>query len=164
MGLKGIISISGMPGLYKVLAQSKTGFIVEALSDRKRMPVSSTQRISMLEDISLFTTGDDMPLKEVMQRLKDATPAETPDPKSDPASLKDYFKKVIPEFDEERVYNSDIKKIISWFNMVKDLLDVEDEPEPETDEPATESSTEEEEKTDTPAKKTRKKKNDTEGE
>ncbi|HEX5002515.1 MAG TPA: DUF5606 domain-containing protein [Bacteroidia bacterium] len=163
MGLKGIISVSGMPGLYKVLAQSKTGFIVESLSDRKRMPVSSTQRISMLEDISLFTTGDDMPLKEVMQRLKDYTTEATPDPKSDPATLKDYFKKVIPEFDEERVYNSDIKKILSWFNMIKDLLDVEDDPE--QDESAAESDASPEgEKSDTPVKKSGKKKNDTEGE
>ena len=143
MGLKGIIAISGMPGLYKVLAQSKTGFIVESLNDRKRMPVSSTQRISMLEDISVFTTTEDMPLKEVMGRIKDhAEKGEVPDPKGDPSKLKDFFKKVIPEFDEDRVYSSDIKKIITWFGLVKDQLAIEDEPEETGTASETETTTE----------------------
>jgi Domain of unknown function (DUF5606) len=165
MGLKGIISISGMPGLYKVLAQSKSGFIVEGLHDRKRLPVSSTQRISMLEDISVFTTTDDLPLKDVMNRLKEFAESGTiVDPKTDPAKLKDFFKKVIPEFDEERVYPSDIKKIINWYGLVKDVLDIEDEP---AETPAAESTPEEsapEVPEAAPVKKTRKKKNDAAGE
>jgi hypothetical protein len=165
MGLKGIISISGMPGLYKVLAQSKSGFIVEGLHDRKRLPVSSTQRISMLEDISVFTTTDDLPLKDVMNRLKEFAASGTiADPKTDPDKLKDFFKQVIPEFDEDRVYASDIKKIITWYGLIKDILDIEDEPaespaaEVTRDEPAPEESDA------APAKKTRKKKNDAAGE
>lgn len=164
MGLKGIIAISGMPGLYKVLAQSKSGFIVESLNDKKRLPVSSTQRISMLEDISVFTTTDDLPLKDVMNRIKDfASTGELIDPKSDPARLKDFFKKVLPEFDEDRVYPSDIKKILSWFVLVRELLDIPDEePAAEAADAAPEAAAPAEEEK--PAKKTRKKKNADAGE
>lgn len=130
MSLKGIISISGMPGLYKVLAQTKSGFIVESLADKKRMPVSSTQRISMLDDISVFTNADDLPLKEVMLKLiEHAEKNQLVDAKSDPAHLRKFFETVVPEYDAERVYPSDIKKIINWFYLVKDFVAVEDEPE-----------------------------------
>ncbi|HMT28215.1 MAG TPA: DUF5606 domain-containing protein [Bacteroidia bacterium] len=131
MSLKGIISISGMPGLFKVLAQSKSGFIVESLVDKKRMPIASTQRISMLQDITVFTTTDDLPLTDVL--LKMITFAENNpiiDSKSEPARLKEFFGKVVPEFDAEKVYPSDIKKIINWFHLVKDFVAIEDEPEP----------------------------------
>jgi len=130
MSLKGIISISGMPGLYKVLAQSKSGFIVESLLDKKRMPVSSTQRISMLQDITIFSTGDDLQLTDVLLKMKDYAEKNTLiDPKSDPAQLKEFFGKVVPDFDAEKVYASDIKKIINWFHLVKDIVAIEDEPE-----------------------------------
>ena len=130
MSLKGIISIAGMPGLFKVLAQSKSGFIVESLGDKKRMPVSSSQRISMLEDISVFTMADDLPLTEVMLKMKDAASANPPvDAKSDPNKLREYFRTVVADFDSERVYPSDIKKIITWFHLVKDIVDIPDETE-----------------------------------
>lgn len=130
MSLKGIISISGVSGLYKVIAQTKSGFIVESLSDKKRMPVASTQRISMLEDISVFTTADDLPLKEVMLKfLEHAEKNKIADPKSEPVKLREFFVKIVPEYDAERVYPSDIKKIITWFDLVKDFVAVEDEPE-----------------------------------
>lgn len=129
-----------MPGLYKVLAQTKTGFIVESLTDKKRMPVASTQRISMLEDISVYTTADDVPLKEVLLKLKDhAESHQVTDPKADPDKLRSFFKKIVPEYDAERVYPSDIKKIISWFHLVKDIVTVE---EPEAEEKNTEEATE----------------------
>lgn len=132
MGLKGIIAVSGLPGLYKVLAQTKTGFIVESLTDKKRQPVSATQRVSMLEDISVFTVADDMPLKEVFLKMKEyAASNEIADAKADPAKLRDFLGKVIPDYDQERVYPSDIKKMISWFHMVKDFVDVPDEEETE---------------------------------
>jgi hypothetical protein len=130
MSLKGIIAISGMPGLYKVLAQTKSGFIVESLNDKKRMPVASTQRISMLEDISVYTQTDDLPLKDVMMKFLEFSGTNSLiDPKSDPAALKTFFKSIVPDFDTERVYPSDIKKMIGWFTMVKDFVAVEDEPE-----------------------------------
>lgn len=135
MSLKGIISISGMPGLYKVLAQSKSGFIVESLTDKKRIPVAATQRISMLDDISVFTTADDIPLRTVLMTMKDFAETNTiADPKLDPSKLKDFFLKIVPEFDSERVYASDIKKMINWFFLVKDIVAIEDEPEPGTEE------------------------------
>ena len=130
MGLKKIISVSGMPGLYKVLAQTKSGFIVESLADQKRSHVASTQRISMLEDISVFTKTDDLPLKDVLLRMKEYSAGNMiTDPKSDPAELRSFFKNVITDFDEDRVYPSDIKKIIIWFHLVKDDIEKEDEPE-----------------------------------
>ena len=130
MSLKGIISIAGMPGLFKVLAQSKSGFIVESLGDKKRMPVSSSQRISMLEDISVFTMADDLPLTEVMLKMKDAASSNPPvDAKSDPNKLREYFRTIVADFDSERVYPSDIKKIITWFHLVKYIVDIPDEPE-----------------------------------
>jgi hypothetical protein len=132
MGLRGILAVSGMPGLYKVLAQTKSGFIVESLVDKKRLPVSATQRVSMLEDISVFTQNDDMPLKEVFLKMKEySTSNEIIDAKADPGKLKDFLGKVVPDYDTERVYPSDIKKMISWFHMVKDFVDVADEEEPE---------------------------------
>ncbi len=130
MSLKGIISISGMPGLYKVLAQSKSGFIVESLTDKKRLPVAATQRISMLDDISVFTTSEDIPLRTVLLTMKDFEEKESiADPKSEPGKLKDFFLKIVPEFDSERVYGSDIKKMINWFHLVKDFVAIEDAPE-----------------------------------
>ncbi|MBL0343025.1 MAG: DUF5606 domain-containing protein [Bacteroidetes bacterium] len=130
MSLKGIISISGMPGLYKVIAQSKSGFIVESLTDKKRLPVSATQRISMLDDISVFTTTDDIPLRTVLLTMKEHASNNTiADPKAEPGKLKDFFLKIVPEFDAERVYASDIKKMINWFHLVKDFVAIEDQVE-----------------------------------
>lgn len=128
MGLRGVLAVSGMPGLYKVLAQTKSGFIVESLTDKKRLPVSATQRVSMLEDISVFTQGDDMPLKEVFLKMKEYCASnEIIDAKADPNKLKDFLGKVVPDYDTERVYPSDIKKMISWFHLVKDFVDIADE-------------------------------------
>ena len=133
MSLKGIISISGMPGLYKVLAQSKSGFIVESLSDKKRLPVASTQRISMLDDISVFTNTEDLPLKDVLMKMKEYSgTGQLADPKESPDKLKSFFLQIVPDFDSERVYASDIKKMINWFHLVKDIVDIEDETETET--------------------------------
>jgi len=130
MSLKGVLAISGMPGLYKVVAQTKSGFIVESLNDGKRQPVSSTQRISMLEDISVYTETDDIPLKDVLLKMLDYSGAnEIISPKSDAKTLTDFFSKVQPDFDKERVYPSDIKKIVSWFGLVKDFITQEDESE-----------------------------------
>ena len=128
MSLKGILAINGMSGLYKVVAQTKAGFIVESLADQKRIPVTSVQRISMLEDISVYTITDDMPLKDVFLKMLDYVKTkELADAKSDPAVLKSFFKEVIADYDTERVYPSDIKKVIIWFNMVKDFVGDEEE-------------------------------------
>jgi hypothetical protein len=124
MELKDVISISGMSGLYKIVAQSKSGFIVESVADGKRSPVSSTQRISTLGDISIFTTKDEMPLREVFLKIRE-TDGDKPgvDSKAGNDDLKKYFKKIVPDFDEERVYPSDIKKVVTWYDLLKDKVD-----------------------------------------
>lgn len=124
MDLKDIISISGMSGLYKVVAQSKSGFIVESIADGKRTSVNAAQRISTLGDISVYTTADELPLREVFLKIKQVD-GDKPgvDAKATNDELKGYFKKIVPEFDEERVYTSDIKKIVGWYDLLKDKVD-----------------------------------------
>jgi hypothetical protein len=130
MDLSGIISIAGMSGLHKVVAQTKNGLIVESLIDKKRAQAFSTNKISALEDVSIYSTGDDVPLKEVFQKIYDKeNGAPCIDHKSPDAELKKYFKAVFAEYDEDRVYVSDIKKVLSWYNALqKDgLLDKKEE-------------------------------------
>ncbi len=119
MDLSGIIAVAGMSGLYKVVAQTKNGLIVESLTDKKRVPVYATNKVSTLEEVRIYSTGDDVPLKEVLQKIYDkengglATDHKSPD-----ADLKKYFKTAFPEYDEDRVYVSDIKKVINWYNTL----------------------------------------------
>lgn len=120
MDLSGIISIAGMSGLYKVVAQSKNGIIVESLIDKKRMPAFATHKVSALEDVSVYSTGDDVPLKEVFQKIYEKEKGGACiDHKQADAELKKYFKQAFAEYDEERVYNSDIKKILMWYNILQ---------------------------------------------
>lgn len=120
MDLSQVISISGMPGLYKVIAQAKNGVVVESLIDKKRTTAFASQRISSLSDISIYTSGDDMPLKEVYQKIFDAEKGGvTIDPKSsDDNALRAYTEKVLPEYDKERVHTSDLKKLFNWYNLL----------------------------------------------
>jgi len=125
MDLSKIIAISGYPGLFKVVAQAHNGIIVESLIDKKRMQAFSTFKISALEDISIFTTGDDMPLKDVLKLLVDSEKGQASiDPKAGNEDLKAYLKNVLPNYDAERVHVSDIKKLITWYNLLEknDLL------------------------------------------
>ncbi|MFN7013789.1 MAG: DUF5606 domain-containing protein [Bacteroidia bacterium] len=124
--LRGIISISGHSGLFKIISQTKFGLIVESISDGKRMPAYSSQRISALEDISVFTTGEDMPLSEVFQKISDKEKggAVSVESKASNDELRKKLESYLPEFDKERVYASDIKKLFTWYNLLqsKDLL------------------------------------------
>jgi hypothetical protein len=141
MNLKGIIAIAGMSGLYKVIAQTKAGgFIVESLTENRRTAVSSTTRISALEDITVYSVNEDVPLKTIFGNMK-ASAASPASPKDDPAKLRDYFKTILPEYDEARVYTSDIKKMVSWFSIVKDLPE-EEAPEVLAEETVTEKASE----------------------
>ena len=126
MSLKGIIAVGGMSGLYKVISQTKTGFIVESLNDQKKTVIQSTQKVSTLEDISIYTASGEKPLKDVLILMKEKESIPV-NPKSEPAELKKYFKTIVPDFDEERVYASDIKKIISWYQLLKEIVDQKDE-------------------------------------
>ena len=120
MNLKEILSITGKPGLYKNVAQSKSGVIVESISDGKRFPVFANDKISSLEEISIFTTGDDIPLKVVFKQISENEKGgPCVDPKSSDKTLREYFKIVVPENDEERVYVSHIRKILMWYNLLQ---------------------------------------------
>lgn len=133
MDLKGIISISGMSGLYRIVATNKNGFIVESFGDKKRFAVSSAQRVSTLEDITIYTEDGDASLKDVLKTLDEKSGKEiTPDPKADPDKLKKDMETLLPDYDKERVYNSDIKKLFSWYLILKESdFSFEDEPEKE---------------------------------
>lgn len=121
MDLSGVISISGKPGLYKVVAQSKNNIIVESLKDGKRTPAYSTDRISALEDISIYTYEDDIPLKEVyIQIFKKEDGKKAPSHKESLNTLTSYLLEVLPNYDEDRVYPSDIKKLFQWYNLLHD--------------------------------------------
>lgn len=120
MDLSKIIAISGYPGLFKVVAQAHNGIIVESLIDKKRMQAFSTFKISALDDISIFTTGDDMPLKDVLTKLRDTEKGQASiDAKAGNEELKAYLKNILPNYDSERVHVSDIKKLITWYNLLE---------------------------------------------
>ncbi len=127
MSFDKIISIPGMPGLFKMVAQMRNGgFVVEGLLDAKRLPVSAMQRIIMLKDISVYTMEEDMPLEEVFMKMKENDAISSSiSPKADPADLKSTLKKVLPEFDEERVHVSDIRKMFAWYSLLKDNVTFE---------------------------------------
>lgn len=138
MDLSKIIAISGYPGLFKVVAQAHNGIIVESLIDKKRMQAFSTFKISALEDISIFTTGDDMPLKDILKKMFETEKGQSSiDPKAGNEELKAYLKNILPNYDSERVHVSDIKKLITWYNLLEknDLLkESEQEKQAENDE------------------------------
>lgn len=139
MDLSGIISISGRPGLYKVVAQGKNSIIVESLTDKKRFPAYSSDRISALEDISIYTIDDDKPLKEIFAEIYEKEDGkEGPSHKADIAELTSYFTDILPDYDEDRVYASDIKKLFQWYNLLIKAGALEP-----TDEDADSSETEE---------------------
>jgi len=123
MDLSKILTISGKSGLFKVLnAQSKSGFVVESLNDGKKIPVFASHKVSALEDISVFTYGEDILLKKVFQNIfEKENGGKAIDPKTSDLELRTYFESVLPDFDKERVYTSDIKKIISWYNKLVEL-------------------------------------------
>lgn len=119
MELKEILAISGQPGLYKYVAQSVRGVIVESLADGHRMNASATAKVSALTEISMFTEGDDIPLAEVFTKIYAHTSGkEAINPKEAPEKLKAAFAEVLPEYDRDRVHVSDIKKCFAWYNTL----------------------------------------------
>ena len=119
MELKDILAISGQPGLYRYVAQSHTGVIVESLLDNKRSNVSATSRVSALTEISMFTEGEDIALADVFTQMYAYTEGKQAiSHKESNDRLKEFFGAVLPDYDKERVHVSDIKKAISWFNIL----------------------------------------------
>ena len=119
--LKDILSITGKPGLYKLVNRGNNMLIVESLLDGKRMPTYSRDKIVSLGEISMYTMGDDIALSEVLTKLgeKEGLKTASIDPKkADNDQLRDFFGEVLPDFDRDRVYPSDIRKLIQWYNIL----------------------------------------------
>ena len=136
MELKDIMSVSGKSGLFKSIAQTKNGLIVESLIDKKRFPVYISDKASALEDISIFTNDKDIPLTEVVELIfKKESGGKCIDPKSDDAKIRKYFEEVLPDYDKERVYISDIRKLFTWYNLLQShgLLNLDEENKEEVD-------------------------------
>lgn len=121
MDLSKIISISGMSGLYKVIAQGKGGLIVESFVDKKRMPVHASSKVSVLDNISMYlSSGDNIPVADVLKKMYDKQAgAPGPDVKSADAELVKFFAEVLPDYDKEKVHTSDIRKAILWYNLLQ---------------------------------------------
>ena len=130
--LKGILSISGYPGLFKMVTEAKNSVIVESLLTGKRMPTYSTSKISALADISMFTETGEIQLNEVFKRLNEI--GKEISPKASSNEFKAFFEELVPEYDKDKVYVSDMKKIIQWYQLLneKNLL-IEPEVEPEAE-------------------------------
>jgi len=128
MNLHGIVAVSGKPGLWKALAQNKTGFILESLDAQKTKLVAnlSTAKLAALDEITIFSYDEDILLKDVFERMKAA--ANVPDAKADGNKLRQFFREVAPDHDEEKVYASDMKKIVSWYAILKDMPLFSEEP------------------------------------
>ena len=132
--MKGILAVSGHQGLFKHIAESKNNIIVESLETGKRMPVYSSSKVSALEDIAIYTNTADVPLKEVFKAISDKeNGGKTISHKSSANEMKKYFEEVLPEYDKDRVYVSDIKKVFLWYNILqeKEMLDFTEEEETE---------------------------------
>jgi hypothetical protein len=146
MDLKDIMSVSGKSGLFKSIAQTKNGLIVESLVDKKRFPVYISDKVSALEDISVFTNDKDIALKEVVELIfKKESGGPCIDPKSDDTKIKKYFEEVLPDYDKERVYISDIRKLFTWYNLLQShgLLKLDEE---KKEDPSEKVSSDEEKK------------------
>jgi hypothetical protein len=120
--VKDLMSIAGKGGLYRFLAQARNGVVVESLTDRKRAVAPPTARVSALEDISIFAKEEDIPLADVLMKIHEKEQGGAAiSSKAGNEELKSYFKIVLPEYDEDRVYVSDIKKVIAWYNLLQEL-------------------------------------------
>ncbi len=128
MSLEKIIAISGKPGLFKLIAQTRGGFVAESLLDKKRLSVSVQQNVSVLSEIAIYTLTEEVPLKDVLLKIKEKEEgkATSVSPKDGKDKLEEYFFDVLPEYDEDRVYASDIKKVIQWYNLLQkhNMLDL----------------------------------------
>jgi len=118
--LKEIISITGKPGLYKLISQGKNMLIVESLIDGKRVPAYSKDKVVSLSDIAIFTDTSEVPLSQVLEKLKEKENGSlcTVEAKSDNDTLRKFMTEVLPDYDHDRVYPSDIRKLISWYNVL----------------------------------------------
>jgi len=119
--LKTILSISGKPGLFKLVSQGKNMLIVESLAEKKRIPVYARDKVVSLGDIAVYTDNDEIPLHEVLTRVKNKENGQQASIEliaAKPDALRTYFAEILPDFDRDRVYPNDIKKLLSWYNLL----------------------------------------------
>lgn len=120
--LETILSIAGKPGLYKLVSRAKMNLIVETIDEKKkRMPTFATDRVTSLSDISMFTEGEDVPLYEVLVKVREKEEGKVASldwRKASAKQVQDYFAEVLPDFDRDRVHNSDIKKLLQWYDIL----------------------------------------------
>jgi hypothetical protein len=130
MNLQGIVAVSGKPGLWRALAQNKTGYILESLDAQKTKLVAniSTSKLASLHEITIFGLEEDIKLIDVFERMKSAK--NIPDAKADGKKLREFFREISPDHDEEKVYASDMKKVINWYELLKDTEFFKDEEKP----------------------------------
>ncbi len=131
MSLDKVLSIAGKPGLFQMIAQTRTGFIAESLIDKKRVSVGIHHNVSILSEIAIYTLTEEKPLREVFALIKEKESGQETaiSHKDSKDKLEEYFFGVLPDYDEDRVYASDIKKIIQWYNLLQkhDMLQLEEE-------------------------------------
>ncbi len=151
MNISGILSIAGKSGLFKMVGQMKNGIVVESLEDGKRFPAYASSKVSALEDISIYSVDEDVPLGDVFQKIYDLEEGKaTISHNSSAAELRARFEEAFPEYDEERVYSSDLKKVFRWYNLLleKGILTApkeEAETTAATEEATTDTASQEEE-------------------
>ncbi|MBS3738571.1 DUF5606 family protein [Mesohalobacter halotolerans] len=125
-----ILSVSGKPGLYELKTQTRAGVLAQSLIDGRKIQVNLRNNISILSEISIYTYADEVPLNEVFSKIYQKTDGQKSiDHKSSKKELESYFREILPEYDEDRVYQSDIKKVIQWYNILidNDYTDFQDE-------------------------------------
>lgn len=122
MALDKILSIGGKPGLFKLLTQTRAGFVGESLLDGKRISVGMRNNVSVLSEIAIYTLEEEVPLREVFQKMKEKEGGKKTkiSHKAEKIALEEYFFEILPDYDEDRVYASDIKKIVQWYNILVD--------------------------------------------
>jgi hypothetical protein len=128
--LQKVLYISGYPGLFTLISQGRNGVIVEAMSDKKRMSAGPSMRVTNLSEVAMFTDTDEIPLKEVLLKIKACQNGEPAiDHKSDATALHKFMETVLPNYDRDRVYTSHIKKLVEWYNILQknDMLDFEND-------------------------------------
>jgi hypothetical protein len=119
MSLEKILAISGKPGLYELKAQTKAGFLAESLVDGKKLSVGMRHNVSVLNEIAIYTYAEEVPLRQIFNNIKlKENGGESISHKVPKAELEKYFSEILPEYDEDRVYASDMKKVIQWYNLL----------------------------------------------
>ncbi len=119
MGLKKIVAISGKSGLYKIVSQTKGGLLVESLVDKKKLPINAIHNVSVLNDISMYTYEDEVPLRNIIKTIAyKYNNGEAISHKESNENLASFFSEVLPNYDQERVYTSNIKKVAQWYNIL----------------------------------------------